>query len=168
MQISYISSKVRSQFELQVSQPHQEQVFDFFYYNILQPHLTDWWFGICFSIFPIYWECMGMSSSQLTNSYFSEGFLSTTNQTTTSNMFPIFFQHFDPPKHAPEDPGAQLRPRSAELRRHEMRSWQRLRQGMERTRQAPFEACACAGKGALVPCQGGEFGTEGFLQMFAP
>ncbi|CAL1158329.1 unnamed protein product [Cladocopium goreaui] len=45
------------------------------------------------------------------------------------------------------DPGAGLGPLSAELRRYEIRSWQRLRQGMEQTRQAPFEACACAGKG---------------------
>ena len=38
---------------------------------------TGWWFGtfFCFSI--IY---MGMSSSQLTNSYFSEGLVETTNQ----------------------------------------------------------------------------------------
>ena len=42
------------------------------YYNILQ---TDWWFGTFF-YFSIQ---LGMSSSQLTNSYFSEGWRKTTN-----------------------------------------------------------------------------------------
>eukprot|EP00435_Cladocopium_sp_Y103_P070837 s46_g36.t1 len=42
------------------------------------------------------------------------------------------------------DPGAAW---SVELRRHEIRVWKRLRQGMEQQRLAPFEACACAGKG---------------------
>jgi hypothetical protein len=34
------------------------------------PFISDWWFGTCFFIFS---HMLGMSSSQLTNSYFSEG-----------------------------------------------------------------------------------------------